>query len=118
MAVTNEYIAKSISVLSLLVMSYYFYEGYSFRYIQEQRLLLIAVFGTSAWLAYKTMDTNNILAWGYIAIATLFNPIFKMSFKKDTWVFIVVFSIIVNLYELIKKYIEGFKLAEQKGPQN
>lgn len=116
--VTNEYIAKFIAVLSLLVMLYYFYEGWSVRYIQEQHLFFIAVFGTSAWLAYKTMKSNNILAWFYIVIATLFNPIFNMPFKRNSWVYIIVFSIIVNLYELMKKYIEGFKTAEQKGPQN
>lgn len=107
---TNENIAIIFSIMSLFAL-YKKYTNYIPDWVfKDSKLALIVIFATSAWLAYKTMKINNILAWCFIIMATLFNPIIKVSFAGKEWRSIIIVSVIVYLGILIKnnyKIIKG-----------
>lgn len=107
---TNENIAIIFSIMSLFAL-YQKYTNYIPEWVfRESKLALIVICATSAWLAYKTMKINNILAWCFIIMAALYNPLIRVSFAGKEWRIIIIVSAIAYLGILIKnnyKIIKG-----------
>lgn len=85
--------------LALFSMPYGYYQ-----------FLRIVVCGISGLIAYGlcAKENKNWLFWGYIAIAIIYNPIAKITFAKDVWVFLNIITIIYYLgtYKLINEKIK------------
>ncbi|MBA4314675.1 MAG: hypothetical protein C0422_05010 [Alcaligenaceae bacterium] len=69
-------------------------------------LLRLVACITFAWAAYVALENkHSFLPWAYGALALVFNPIFKVSFEKDIWIFIDVASAVFLL--LSSKFVKA-----------
>ena len=79
----NKNVAAIIAIILLLLA---FFDGWTSGYFT---LLRIAVTGTtaySAWLAYEYK--KEFWIWPFVIIAIMFNPVFPIHLKRDTWLVI------------------------------
>ncbi len=71
-------------------------------YYQFLRWAILIVGGYSAYLAYKT--GSKVWLWAFGAVAILFNPIFLITFSKDTWQIIDVVVAVIFIVSLFQKH--------------
>lgn len=53
-------------------------------------LLRLVVCGAAAYLAYSVLQGRAArwLGWAFVALAILYNPVFKVHFERETWMLI------------------------------
>ncbi|MBR7619984.1 hypothetical protein JKL49_11350 [Phenylobacterium sp. 20VBR1] len=53
-------------------------------------LMRLVVCGAAAYLAYSILQRGAArwLGWAFVALAILYNPVFKVHFERETWVLI------------------------------
>lgn len=95
----NSTVIKTIKIvlallffLCLMDMPYSFYE--------LVRFLALAGFGVIAYVEYK--KENKLMAYVYLMLAILFQPLFKISLGRELWNIIDVIVGIGLLYSVIK----------------
>ncbi len=73
----------------------------AYGYYQVLRWVILIVGGYSAYLTYKI--GSKAWPWIFGAIAILFNPIFLITFQRDTWQIIDVVVAIIFIVSLFNK---------------
>lgn len=98
-----------IAILFLLIAAFshpahrYRYEnveGLPYVFYQILRFLICGVAGYFSYLCYE--NKQNIWLWILVAIAILFNPVFKFRFGLDSWQVIDFITATIFIVFLIK----------------
>ena len=76
----------------------------SYGYYNLIRYASCVVFGIMAFMAYK--EDKTPLTIGYVAIAVLFQPFFKIALGRDIWQFVDVITAVVLIFPIIKNLIK------------
>ena len=50
-------------------------------------LLRLIVFASAAFIAYRGLSvrSSDALSWGFVVLALLYNPVFRVHFERETW---------------------------------
>jgi len=68
-------------------------------------LLHFVVTITFIWAAFISYEKNKeFFTWSFFMLALIFNPIIKLHFQKETWMFIDIISGVYLIFT--KKYVE------------
>ncbi|WP_333592390.1 DUF6804 family protein [Brevundimonas sp.] len=59
-------------------------------------LLRVAVCGAAIWLAYNLLNSQTLrgLGWVFVAVAILYNPVFRIHFERELWMALNIASVV------------------------